>query len=104
MKRWKTKSEIVVEICHLIGLAKPLPMSTGSTEPRQLFASIDDVLGLGASKRGGATKPKLAAAIVESAGLVWLPHYESRGSTVTREGLLAVLDAVKFFCGEATKT
>jgi hypothetical protein len=88
------KVDIVVEIAHRIGVDPPR-MSTGSTEPRGIFELINDRLGLGADTRLG--KPELARAIVESSGAAWHPDFESRGATVTKRGLLAVLTAVEFF-------
>jgi hypothetical protein len=69
-------------------------MSSGSTEPRLIFDHVVEALGL-VVPRGLQTKQGEAKAIVEAAGFPWLPNYESRGATVTREGLLAVLDAVE---------
>lgn len=74
-------------------------MSTGSTAPREVFIEIDEAFGLGITSRA-KTKPELASAIVNAAGYAWLPQFESRGSTITRDGLLAVLDAVRFFKGD----
>ena len=88
------KIDIVVEIAHTIGVPPP-PMSTGSTEPRAIFALVNDRLGLGIDPRSG--KPELARAIVEASGANWHPDYESRGATVTKDGLLAVLDSVRYF-------
>ena len=70
-------------------------MSTGSTESRDLFQRVNDHLGLGLPST--LTKPEMARAIVEASGCVWGPDCESRGGTVTRLGLLKVLDAVDFF-------
>lgn len=72
-------------------------MSTGSTEPRKIFILVDQVLGLGIDQH--LDKPGLARAIVEAAGFDWSPAFESRGSTVTRDGLLAVWEAVRLFLG-----
>lgn len=91
------KSEIVHEIASLLGVAAP-PMSTGSTEPRAIFALVNDHLGLGLDIRLG--KPELARAIVEASGERWHPDFESRGATVTKSGLQAVLRAVHFFLDE----
>lgn len=90
----RSKKEIVDELARLIGVEPP-PMSTGSTEPRTIFVLVNDRLGLGLSAR--LDKPSLARGIVEASGRPWLPTYESRGSTVTKEGLLAVMHAVEFF-------
>ena len=88
------KGDIVVEIAHELGVPAP-PMSTGSTEPRAIFVLVNDRLGLGLGD--GLTKPGLARGIVEAAGFRWHPDYESRGATVTKDGLLAVLNTVRFF-------
>lgn len=72
-------------------------MSTGSTEPKTIFLLVNEALGLGLSPR--KTKPELAKAIVEASGEVWGPSCESRGGTVTLEGLQAVRQAVRFFSG-----
>lgn len=86
-----TKAEIVAEIAKLLGRTAPR-MSTGSTEPRAIFALVGDVLGL--SLRG-TTKQAMAREIVESVGNVWHSSYQSRGGTITKDGLRAVLVAVK---------
>ncbi|WP_147431887.1 hypothetical protein [Motilibacter peucedani] len=84
----------MVEIAARLGLAAP-PMSSGSTEPKLIFTMVNERLGLGLSAR--LAKPEMARAIVEAAGDHWHPDFESRGATVTKNGLLAVLDAVAFF-------
>ena len=94
---WPTgpkKSDIVEEIARLLAVEAP-HMSTGSTEPRAIFALINDRLGLGLDPQ--LAKPELARGIVEASGAVWHPDYESRGATVTKSGVLAGLDAVNFF-------
>jgi hypothetical protein len=73
-------------------------MSTGSTEPKAIFLLTNEVLGLGISI--SLTKPEMARRIVESAGFTWSPTSESRGGTVTGEGLQRVLEAILFFKGE----
>lgn len=88
-----TKVDIVVEIAHRLGVEAP-PMSSGSTEPREIFALVNNRLALGAPERLG--KPQMARAVVEATGAAWHPDYESRGATVTKQGLLAVLEAVDF--------
>ena len=82
------------EITDLLGIPK-VRFSTGSTEPKELFIQIADCLGLGIELN--LNKPVLARQIVESSGAVWLPDYESTGSTVTLKGLLAVKSAVEFY-------
>ena len=69
--------------------------STGSTEPKELFIGVIDALGL--EYQSHRNKPEMARLIVESAGFVWRPEFESTGATVTRSGLEAVLEAVIFF-------
>lgn len=89
-----TKEDIVWEIAIKLGVEAP-KMSTGSTEPRQIFEIVNDCLGLGID--GRLTKPDMARQIVEAAGLPWNAHYESSGGTVTKVGLLAVFEAVEHF-------
>lgn len=93
-ERPMAKSEIVQAIADLLGVPSP-PMSTGSTEPRKIFELVNDQLGLGLDSKLG--KPDLARGIVESSGAQWHPDHESRGATVTKAGLMAVLTAVRFF-------
>ena len=88
------KVDIVHQLAHEIGVPPP-PMSSGSTEPRIIFVLVNDRLGLGVDER--LSKPDLARGIVEASGENWHPDYESRGATVTKAGLLAVLDAVRYF-------
>jgi len=88
------KSDIVEELALLIGVDPP-PMSTGSTEPKATFILINRQLGLGLD--ANLTKPELARAIVEASGARWAPDCESRGGTVTYEGLLRVRAAVRWF-------
>lgn len=90
----KYKVDYVWAISELIEVEMP-HMSTGSTEPRELFAAVNEQLGLGLPVDG--TKPELARGIVEASGAVWLPTYESSGSTITLGGLRAVHTAVEFF-------
>lgn len=92
--RSQTKKDLVTEIAELLGVEAP-PMSTGSTEPRRIFELVNEQLGLGIEL--DLPKPEMAREIVERAGLVWSPECESRGSTVTLNGLQLVLDAVHFF-------
>jgi hypothetical protein len=91
-----TKGEVVERIADLLGIEAPR-MSTGSSEPRSIFLDINNHLGLGLDTRSG--KPGLARGIVESSGAAWHPDYESRGSTITKAGLIAVHCAVEFFVG-----
>lgn len=90
------KSDLVAAIATELGVEPPR-MSTGSTEPKEIFLLVNEVLGLGLPT--GLTKPELARGIVESSGEVWTATCESRGGTVTAEGIQRVLDAVRFFAG-----
>jgi hypothetical protein len=89
-----TKADIVWGIAVRLGVEAP-KMSTGSTEPREIFEIVNDTLGLGID--GRLTKPDMARQIVEAAGMTWNVHYESSGGTVTKVGLEAVLEAVEHF-------
>lgn len=91
------KADVVAEIAAVLGVPAPA-MSTGSTEPKQIFVLVNEVFGLGISAR--RTKPEMARQIVEAAGHAWGPSFESRGGTVTLEGLQAVCRAVHFFSGD----
>jgi hypothetical protein len=88
------KVDIVGMIAGRLGVHPP-PMSTGSKEPKAIFQFVNDRLGLGLDDR--LAKQELARGIVEASGHAWHPDFESRGGTVTRDGLLAVLRAVDFF-------
>jgi hypothetical protein len=89
-----TKTDIVMDIAYELGVEAP-KMSTGSTEPREIFDLVNDVLGLGLAR--SLTKPEIARQIVEASGQGWNADCESRGGTVTKHGLLAVAAAVDFF-------
>jgi len=90
------KSDLVWAIAETIGVDTP-HMSTGSTEPKEIFLLVNDSLGLGLDTK--MTKPEIARAIVELSGCTWPATAESRGGTVTADGLRAVLHAVQFFVG-----
>lgn len=89
-----SKYELILEIASLLEVPPP-KMSTGSTEPKQLFELINDLLGLGISP--DLQKPQMARQIVELSGGIWPSEGESTGGTVTRVGLKKVLEAVVFF-------
>ena len=94
MSRTNVKAELVKAIANELGAERP-HMSTGSTEPKAIFLLANDALGLRLDVR--LTKPELARAIVEASGANWTATCESRGGTVTTEGLQRVLDAVQYF-------
>lgn len=91
-----SKQELIDEIARLIGVTAP-SVSTGSTEPREIFDLTVDALGLDGNSFERRTKQAQAKRIVEAAGHQWKPEHESRGGTVTRAGLAAVADAVRYF-------
>lgn len=88
------KTEVAKQITDLLRL-EPVHFSTGSTEPKELFLKIADSLGLGIDSI--LPKPVMARRIVESAGLSWVPDYESTGGTVTLKGLQAVKSSVEYY-------
>ena len=71
-------------------------VSTGSTEPRDFLLAVASQLGM-ESSASQLDKPGIGKLVVESAGEIWLPEFESRGSTVTKFGLLAIERAVLFY-------
>ena len=89
-----TKEDLVLEIGDLLGIVAP-KMSTGSTEPREIFDAVNARLGLGLPT--GLTKPEMAKEIVKASGFPWHSDMESSGGTVTLSGLTAVRDAVRLF-------
>ena len=93
------------EVAHLITSKLGLPdvdFSTGSTEPKELFLQVAHCLAI--DIRDVNTKPAIARRIVEISGDVWLPNYESSGSTITIDGLKAVHSAVEFFLSGKLET
>ena len=87
----ETKQDVMDQVTSHLGLPR-LKVSSGSTEPREFLERIVELLGI--PRPGRTDKPGLGRAIVEGAGLPWLPQFESRGSTVTLAGLQAVREAV----------
>lgn len=93
-----TKRELVAEIAERLGVPAP-PISTGATEPRRIFELVVEELGL-AIELDSHTKPDLAHEICRSAEVEWsVIRCESSGGTVTKEGLLRVLEAVNRLTG-----
>lgn len=101
MSKRQRKGDVVNEIAAALAVQTP-PMSTGSTEPAEIFRVVNYQLGLGLDPE--ATKPQLARGIVEASGEAWHPDYESRGATITLAGLQAVFRAVSFFVGSRAST
>jgi hypothetical protein len=93
-----TKADLVQEIAHRIGVEVP-PMSTGSTEPRQIFDLVVVELGLPIESEQ-LTKPDLAHEICRIAEVEWDEALcESAGGTVTKVGLQRVLTSVELLLG-----
>lgn len=90
----RLKPEVVRSIADLLGVPAP-PSAHGSREPKKILELVNDQLSLGFDNR--LSKPELAKAIVQSAGLTWTPDCWSRPQTLTRRGLLRVEEAVKIF-------
>lgn len=95
----RTKQDVMDLTCEVLGIPK-FSVSTGSTEPKEFFLAVIEQLGLNPAKLPGS-KTELAKLIVESGGRPWKSDYESTGSTVTFDGLFAVLTAVEEFMGRA---
>ena len=92
-----SKEELIKEISDLLGVP-PFKVSTGSTEPKDLFIVISDLLGLAISTK--LQKPEMARQIVELSGGNWGSDCESTGGTITHLGLERVRDAVSFFTSD----
>jgi MoxR-like ATPase len=88
----RTKEEIAGAITDALGM-QPVKFSSGSTEPKELFTTVIDALGLTIDKK--QTKDELAAEIARLGGQAWDATCHSAGSTVTHEGLERVLAAVQ---------
>jgi hypothetical protein len=89
-----SKEDLIAEISAMLGIPA-LKVSTGSTEPKELFILVNDLLGLAIP--ANLQKPDIAQQIVELSGGTWTSDCESSGGTVTHLGLEKVRDAVSFF-------
>lgn len=89
-----SKEELIQEISMMLGVPSPR-LSTGSTEPKEIFLLINELLGLAIPKN--FQKPEMAQQIVELSGGTWSSDCESTGGTVTHLGLERVRNAVSFF-------
>lgn len=97
VSRRETKQDVLDDIAVLV--RRPLRFtSRGSTETKDALLDVVNALGLGVDPR--SSKPKIARAIAEAAGLRWTSACDSTqsrsggGSTVTLEGLRTVRRAV----------
>jgi hypothetical protein len=88
----RTKQSIVDEICLICGHDR-LFVSNGSTEPKTVFILLSESFCLSLDPK--LSKPEMAQAIVELAGMKWKATCSSSGSTITFEGLELVLQATK---------
>ena len=89
-----SKQDLIADISSMLGIPAP-KVSTGSTEPKELFILVNDLLGLAIPTN--LQKPDMAQQIVEFSGGTWTADCESSGGTVTHLGLEKVRDAVSFF-------
>lgn len=91
------KNEVVDEIASMLGMP-PVGETKGSTGYKDALAEA--VRRFGVPLPRGGSKPAMAEAIAQHAGLAWDPRYDSRhtpsggGSTVTTEGWEVVRDAI----------
>ena len=88
----RTKTQLVKAIAQRLDVPVP-PMSTGAKEPKAIFVLAVDHIGIGISTK--STKPELAEAICEAAGVPWSLRDHARGNTITNSGLAKVLEAVE---------
>jgi hypothetical protein len=89
-----SKEDLIADISSMLGIPAP-KVSTGSTEPKELFILVNDLLGLAIPTN--LQKTDMAQQIVELSGGTWTADCESSGGTVTHLGLEKVRDAVSFF-------
>ncbi len=78
-------------LCDQLDIAM-IPLGPGSKEKKAVFEAVVARLELPLDR--GLSKPHLAGAIVEHAGLKWGSSCFSTGNTITAEGLERVLAAV----------
>ena len=90
-----TKQDLIDEICKLTGLPK-FWCSSGSTEPKEFFIALANQLGISLSVRPSLTKQELASQITLSLGGTWDERCQSEGATVTKVGLLRILEALAY--------
>lgn len=96
----ETTRSIMARVCDLVGVPPISPLK-GETEPAEFFEVVADRLGVERRDEAGhrLTKPRLARAIVETAGLAWDPAWDGSltpsggGGSVTNAGLLQVESA-----------
>lgn len=89
-----SKQQVMDEISRRVGIRHYF-CSTGSTEPKEFFVDLAVQLGL-QDLIVGKTKPEIAEIICLSLGQPWHLDYDSTGSTVTKQGLMAILRGLDF--------
>ena len=89
----RTKQDVIDAATRILKLPK-YSVSSGSSEPKEFL--IDVALALDVPLSKGDSKPRIAQKIVGAAGFPWFERYESRGSTITLDGLEAVFSAVTY--------
>lgn len=82
------------EISKLTNIPRYI-VSSGSTEPREFFVALATQLGI-MEVMNSKSKPELAKSICEALGGEWDVECESRGSTVTKQGLIQILNGLNF--------
>ena len=88
----ETKQDIMDAISHHLKISY-FQCSTGSTEPKEFLLAIIEQMGI-SDLTIGLDKIDLAKLIVESSGEKWLPSFDSSGSTITKEGMIAIHESV----------
>lgn len=94
-----TKQEALDEISDLLGLPHRT-VYAGSSLPVEVFAEAAARTGVSA-----AGMPEITEAIIRKAGHPWRESFDSRhtpskgGSTVTKDGLIALLSALRYLLG-----
>ena len=89
----KTKLEAVNRISELTS-AGPQGLGPGSKERKSVLTNL--AIGLGIPFSHELSKQALASLLADNLGRIWLPEYESRGQTITLQGLNLLLEAASF--------
>lgn len=90
-----SKQDLLDEVCRVLGVPTE-PVGVGSSLPSHVFDEAARQAGV-----PGGSMPQIGERIAAKAGLLWGPDCDSRGSisgggsTVTREGLRVLLDALR---------
>jgi hypothetical protein len=86
----KTKLE-AVNLLSALTNSGPESLGPGSKERKSVLINL--AIGLGIPFSHEFTKQELAAHLANRFGMRWLPEFESRGQTITLQGLNVLLDA-----------